>query len=64
MIKSYLNEECFTFSNHIYNLCLTRHHDYTLHVIYMCYCYGCFSFVAKHRNLTQFILKLMTELRL
>jgi len=42
------------FSNSIYNFCY-------ICVIHTCYCYGSFSYVVKLRNLTPFILKLMTE---
>jgi len=41
---------------------MKRRHDYVLRVIHTCYCYGSFSYVVKLRNLTKFILELMTEL--
>jgi len=40
---------------------MKRRHDYVFCVIHMCYCYGSFGYVVTLRNLTLFILKLMTE---
>jgi len=41
--------------------CMKRRHDYLFCAIRTCFCYGSFSYVVKLRNLTPFILKLMTE---
>jgi len=54
----------FRFSNRIYNLCMTRRHDYVFHVIRTSYYYRSFSNLVKFGNVTRFIPKLMTELTL
>jgi len=59
--KIRLIEWYVAFSNHKYNICKKRCHDYEFCAIHTCYYYGSFSYVVKIRNLTPFILKLMTE---
>jgi len=46
----------------IYNLCMTRRHEYMPRVIHTCYSYGSFSDVVKLINPTRFILESITKL--